>query len=323
MLLRVSLALNVLLTAWALFARMDSDEIPAKTRANATTFSDAPEETFGAQPMDVSEWHDLDAGSPAELARRLRDIGCPEHFVQNAVVAQIDRAFAARREALATIEDFWLTHDARKSVELERRLELLALTEERRRTIEETLGIDWSLAPSKRWIGQKRTSVKGFYYGFLPPDRMAKAVAVYEKAEIHGDELDAVSGALTDEEMIEFRKSHYAAFESSIAKVLTSSERERAERWMYGMYLFDVWKSERQFGRDLSHEERDEMLAILKPPDYAARSFSLPLESAYDEELRAEREAAMRERFGEEVVDHYRKFTEEVGLDNQVFPIKR
>ena len=312
-LIALSLLLNVVLVFALIFpsapAELEKNSPPPES--SSTSVESSPEDS----PPEI-RWRDLDAESPAELAANLRDIGCAERLVQNLLAAEIDRAFHARRRKLTSVT---ASEQELKKATGRRQLEFHALSAERRRVIEETLGMDWVSAPSKEWGGIRHSQVTASFFGDLDPDHAERAFGLYWRALKSDQWNKGIAHALPPEEFQAFNEERYARFRTEISEIMSPDQQELAELQFYAYDIFDVWSPKQQFGRPLSSQETRDMLRILMPPDYWATRFKVPL--ANDEELSALRLHAMIDRFGSEVVEHFRNFESRKYLpSNQVFP---
>lgn len=283
----------------------------------------APQESDESSPSDptpsssprpnpegrINNWSELPSATHAQsFARDLRRLGCPERLIQHAVIAAIDREFATRQKRMSKLgaEHFWTSHDDRQALILERTVDLYTLSNERRAAIREATGKSWSVASSKRWGDVKSAAGRGIFHGFLTPDTADYASALHQSAKILKDDLDAIDKALPKETLREYRSGVYETFNEDLDAFLSPEQRDLMEVMSFELQLLDVNRPDKKFITDLNGNDRMDLLRILKPPDYM-RGF-VGLETTPPNERQAEIEAALLERFGEEMVEHYRKF---------------
>lgn len=295
----VSLIGNTLL-GWHLLCRVPPEPVkhlPQRSRSvlgNVSTKSPAP-------------WAHLETSSPERLAANLRSIGCPEHLIHNAVVAEINRSYQRRADALKRRPEFWSTHDARVAEEQAYGLAFWDLDRERRAELLQKTGS--AITPRKNWHGDKAALLNAFTLGYLGPEALEQVAPIVQDARQQGNDFGRIAEAMDDEEALRERELLYEKYEESISRYLSPSERFRVESFYFEMDLFDVWSDEQQFGRKLSDDERRTLIGILMPPDYIQHHFfNLPLMSEQDEAFQEARLNALRETFDDVLVDHYIRF---------------
>lgn len=302
--LGLSLILNVCLGLWiASPGRRSKEEPSQEPKASAPTSSPR------LSPQGhIESWADISPVTDAEAFRQdLRHLGCPERLIHQVLVATIDREFADRQKVMSTLspDQFWTSHDERKELTLERKVDLYMLSNERREAIRKATGKSWSVAPSKRRGDIKSAAEMGFFFGFLPPGAADSASALTKSAEVLKDDLDAIADALPKETLQRYRSGVYESFDKDLNALLTPSQRDSMEVMSFGVELLDVNRPDKKFITDLRGTDRMDLLRILKPPDYM-KGF-VGLETTPPSERHAEIEAALLERFGPEMVEHYRK----------------
>ena len=261
----------------------------------------------------ATQWSRVETSSPEDLATNLRRIGCPEHLIRNAQAATINRSYQKPAQKLQTPAKFWSTADDRNAQKQAYRLALLDLNQARRDDLAATIGTP--NAPEKNWPGRKMVFYRALSFGYLSPEAFERVVPIFTHARDQSRELERLplQGLR--------REALYAEYDTDMSQVVSAQERFLTETFIFQFQLFDVWNSEQQFGVKLNAEEKQTMMKILMPPDFMKHHFfQLPLESARDDGFRQESENQLREVFGEDVLEHYRKFNQERSLENAVFP---
>ncbi len=266
-------------------------------------------------------WSDIESDDQDGFAANLRAIGCPDNFIHNAIVAEINRKYEEKRWEIGRISNFWQTHDAHRAEAYEREGELIRLDEQWRQEIEAAIGKPAALAPRMNWPGHKQAAVRAVRFGFLAPGQLEQAAALFDDAEQLRARLTHLFDGETEADLLARRQHYHQEFQANTRALLNESQLGLLETFQYEVYLFDVWKSKTQFGRDLSSEEERAATEILMPPDYLSHYlFKLPLASIHDEALVAERESQLRNHLGDEAVEHYREFNKAHTPQNMVFP---
>lgn len=134
------------------------------------------------------EWRSLESADYRTYIANLRAIGCPEETIQDIIVADVNKLFAARHKQLTTAgsQPYWQPRDAIPlPVRVERENQLRALEHEKHTLIRELLGID--LEPQKALAPDP--------FQFVAPQRRSRARMLHEKF----DQLEAAVFAEADE----------------------------------------------------------------------------------------------------------------------------
>ena len=199
-LIAVSLTANVLLAGlWLKSSRSPATPAPsAVTAAEADgTKSDTEAESSGriafasnsplpSLPAESTTWQDIQSDDLKEWIRRLRAVGCPEETIQDLILAEVNRRYAARTRALwperFEQKPFWEVQKRNRDLAEQRKnrenyrqerawqkeksallVELLGVDPEKQRRLEEGLDepMDWQsrqlafLPEAKRDVVQK------------------------------------------------------------------------------------------------------------------------------------------------------------------------
>src|SRR5207245_2007694 len=114
-LLIFSLTLNAGLTLWLLRPFPRSATPKTSTGESATTAHPTLAATRGAaKPQNISaatlDWREVESADYRQYVTNLRAIGCPEQFVRDIIVADLNQLYAARARAVwaePPIREFW------------------------------------------------------------------------------------------------------------------------------------------------------------------------------------------------------------------------
>jgi LysM repeat protein len=170
MLLIVSVGLNLLL-AIAFFAPRHGG---AGGTANAAEVSASSGDSTNGKPKVVLRrqffsWDELESTNYQAYIKNLRDIGCPESTIRDIIIADVNQAFANRKQAevLTAQQQWWRATPDPAAAE-----KLNALEQERRDTLTRLLGTNWdgSNPNNPTNAPQKVVALDGPVLGDLPED---------------------------------------------------------------------------------------------------------------------------------------------------------
>ena len=168
--LAFSLAANLALAGWWI-ARSDrtaTASVPTATDALVVAAA-APKKklepgavktaTSPAQmPADIRSWKDLQSADLTEFVRRLRTAGCPEETIQDIILAEVNRRYAAKNRELFpdnyANKPFWETQKVNQDVaeikkNRERQQKSREMQKEKSALLVELLGVDPELERRK------------------------------------------------------------------------------------------------------------------------------------------------------------------------------
>jgi hypothetical protein len=255
----LSLLLNVALGYWVLTT--EGNLTPSASVPGAAEFVPRASERFENTLLPQPPWKNIFGKSPQELASTLRLTGCPEKIVRNIVAGQINRRFEERKRAIRTIEDFWLTGDAKAAEELRRAQALVELEKERQGMIEQALQIPWYQDPGL----EDRDAMLVYFTWFADSERAQRLANVFTKGRFEAAVLKATTARSQSPEARDKATTLVQWFNDEVRAVLTPDEYDELGIRFFEVGYFDVWKEQRRFGSKLSGPELREVLRILKP----------------------------------------------------------
>jgi hypothetical protein len=144
----------------------------------------------------------------------------PENIVLSIVAGQINRRFEERKERLRTIEDFWLSGDAKAAEELRRAQALAELEKERQATIEQTLQIPWYQDPSLH----ERDELLVYFTWFADSERAQRLADVFTQKRFEVAILEASSSGSRSPEAREKTAALVQRFDEEVRGLLKPDE---------------------------------------------------------------------------------------------------
>jgi len=233
-----SLAANVVLASWWLKSRSANPEAPAAVNEQDSSQSSPAlrREQSGSPgaPNDAKgpRWKDLQSHDLAEMIPRLRSVGCPEETIQDFVLAEVNRDYAARTRSLKpglfrNISEYWKwdmpygSGDQRDAVKKQRELqkeksdrlvELFGLDPEKERRKEDGL----PEAPHFSFMASR--------VDFLPESKREAVAAYLEAAEEKMQDFHRETRGLWDAETRAEQRRLEAERLQGLAQFLTPAE---------------------------------------------------------------------------------------------------
>lgn len=183
-------------------------------------------------------WSELEASDYREYIKRLRAIGCPEQTLRDLIIADLDKLYAAKLQAIYPLPKeakFWESeeadlannHDQRTWQRQQREIE-----REKAAILRELLGADLALE-RQRNKGQVDKIERRL--SFLPEDRRSELRSLLDRWDdreqsIRGEAWDTGStlGAEDRAQLKALREEKAAA----LSQLLTPEEREHYDLWM-------------------------------------------------------------------------------------------
>lgn len=178
------------------------------------------------------DWRSIESDDYAVYIANLRATGCPEETIRDIIIADVNKLYASRRNALAAPRPdwaFWLhpdelpDDDALARSDREYDAQLAALDRERRALLQTLLGDSAVQAELAEYTTEAATDRD---LRFLPADKrqaIAEATARWRLAR------EVALGSVDDAEATRLRTAADKAFEESLATALTPAERENYE----------------------------------------------------------------------------------------------
>jgi hypothetical protein len=232
-LLAVSLALNLVLAGallWPAKHRSAPGATPAAPTAPARTApavpekSSMPETIVAAKPAQSFDWRMVESEDYKQYIANLRAIGCPEETIRDIIIADVNKLFASRRQALKTSTnrfEYWKSGSFFAGMFDPERIEQeQALAREKRELLKELLGV----APE-----EKPDLFGGFnpfeaMLDFLPSDKQTAVLEVLQKMQARM--LRGFRDGSPDAESISQFRNAQKEMEAELAKILTPQELE-------------------------------------------------------------------------------------------------
>lgn len=235
LLLPLSLGLNVVLgvlTTWMMLklpsqpAASVATGLPATT---ATTRPDAsrpaaPPEAVTTKPAQPFDWRMVESEDYKQYIANLRAIGCPEETIRDIIIADVNKLFASRRQALKSSTnrfEYWKAGNFFSAMFDPERIEKeQALAREKRELLKELLGS----APEEK---------PDLFAGFNPLETMLdflpaeKQTAVFEVLQQWQAKLmRTMRGGPPDAADMDRMRQTQKEMEAELAKILTPQELE-------------------------------------------------------------------------------------------------
>jgi hypothetical protein len=232
-LLPLSLALNVALAGAVVWlarkpvaqpAAPAGDAPSAPARSGGDAKPDAPAETAPARAAQPFDWRMVESENYKQYIANLRAIGCPEETIRDIIVADVNKLFASRRQALKTTTnrfEYWKARNFFGAMFDPERIEKeQALAREKRELLKELLGS----APEEK---------PDLFAGFNPLEAMLdflpaeKQTAVFELFQQWQAKMArAMRGGAPDGEGFSQMQKNQKEMEAELAKILTPQELE-------------------------------------------------------------------------------------------------
>jgi hypothetical protein len=200
LLLTLSLASNLVLAGWWVRHRTAQPAAASKPEAMVLmppkgTPGSARGEASQAESVASSEgrpasWNDFETDDLKELVRRLRVAGCPEETVQDIVLAEVNRRYAARTGQLwpdrFAVRPFWETSKqdlGEQKKNRERMRQERAMREEKSALLVDLLGVDPEKERRKAEGGEDWQDWSQRRVDFLPESKRGAAAKYLDEFE--------------------------------------------------------------------------------------------------------------------------------------------
>lgn len=232
-LLAVSLVLNLALTG-ALLWFVNHRPVPAVAPAPPTPPassgpaapepSSKPETVVAAKPTQPFDWRMVESEDYKQYIANLRAIGCPEETIRDIIIADVNKLFASRRQALKTSTnrfEYWKSGSFFAGMFDPERIEKeQALAREKRELLRELLGV----APD-----EKPDLFGGFnpfeaMLDFLPSEKQTAVLELLQKMQARM--IRGFRGGAPDAEGLGQVRTAQKEMEAELAKILTPQELE-------------------------------------------------------------------------------------------------
>jgi len=232
-LLAVSLVLNLALTGvllWFVNHRPVPAVAPAPPTPPASSGSAAPEPSskpetvVAAKPAQPFDWRMVESEDYKQYIANLRAIGCPEETIRDIIIADVNKLFASRRQALKISTnrfEYWKSGSFFAGMFDPERIEQeQALAREKRELLRELLGV----APD-----EKPDLFGGFnpfeaMLDFLPSEKQTAVLELLQKMQARM--IRGFRGGAPDAEGLGQVRTAQKEMEAELAKILTPQELE-------------------------------------------------------------------------------------------------
>ena len=202
---------------------------PAESGASTEGLSRGATATTSAPP--AFQWATVESSDYKQYVANLRAIGFPEELIRSVIIADIDKLYAPREEALKVKP---VPHDApmdqRQSYptaeKMERILQLREVRLEKQAVLEEILG---AYVPREILRAPMSRNYEAYEYAIslLPPEKRDAAQLIQEN-EFVADDMQKIQYPNHADELEAYRRS-YEARNQALMEILTPEEFERYE----------------------------------------------------------------------------------------------
>lgn len=152
-------------------------------------------------------WRQIESTNYEQYVAHLRVIGCPEKTLEDIIMADVDRHFAARHRAAHLELPFWTGGRQRRTAEQAWRGRLRALEQEQAALLQQLLGIEWfDDAGTLRMDRFDEQALARFLCGPMPDETFRRTAKIFNKYETLKRELNRRNSyVLTDADEVEMR----------------------------------------------------------------------------------------------------------------------
>jgi len=230
-LLAVSLVVNLALAATIAWMAKRHPTRSAETQAAETPTAVAPKTkpamldvASPAAPEKSFDWRMVESEDYRKYIANLRAIGCPEETIRDIIIADVNKLFASRKQALKTSTnkfEFWkagnIFVDAMDPDRIEKAQEL---AREKRALLKELLGV----APEEKPDLLAGFDPFGSMLDFLPAAKQTEVMELFQKLQARM--MKSFNGGTPDAEDLKLIQKSQKEMEAELAKILTPQELE-------------------------------------------------------------------------------------------------
>ena len=244
--LALSLVANLALAGWWMAGRgrTDTSTVPTSNDDAPTGAAAALKKRIGTSatkpamspvqlPAGVRSWKDLQSADLKDFVRRLRSAGCPEETVQDIILAEVNRRYAAKSRELYpesyTVKPFWETQKINTDVaELkknrERQRKSREMQKEKSALLVELLGVDPELERRKADGYQDYFDYYDSQVSFLPESKREPVRKYLDDFQDKQQEFYARNRGLYDAQYRDEQKQLEAERMQGLAEFLSPQE---------------------------------------------------------------------------------------------------
>jgi len=307
----LSFAANLVLAGWWITGRSRTD--PTSVPFTTGVAAPAPKKKVGPPaiklvtsptrlPAGINSWQDLQSADLKEFVRRLRTAGCPEETIQDIILAEVNRHYAAKNRELFpdsyANRPFWETQkintdlaEIKKNRERSKRSR--ELQKEKSALLVELLGIDPELERRKADGFQQYFDYYDNQVSFLPESKRETVRKYLDEFEEKRQEFYARNRGLYDAQYRDGQRQLEAERLQGLAQLLSPQELREFE--LRQSQIANQISSELQNTR-LTREQYEALFDIRKKYGDSIYNYADSAENAREgSEKAAKNMAAMQE----------------------------
>jgi hypothetical protein len=185
-------------------------------------------------------WRQIESTNYDQYVANLRAVGCPEKTIRDIVIADIEKAFDARRLALQMPPRYWMAGGVRRRSDRERAAALESLDQEEASLVQRLLGIEWFRDADGRFgkLKLEDEAITRFFFGPMPEETLPRVLALLQKYEfLNGSVRSRAGEILIDEDETRLRQLR-ADMGENLGRILTPAQLEEMKARLSALQLF-------------------------------------------------------------------------------------
>jgi len=250
-LLFLSVCLNLVLASLAakFFTKPAAPSTVATNRFVVVTAQtrSATDVVFAAETFVTNRfhWRQIESTNYEQYVARLRAIGCPEKTLDDIIIADVDRHFAARQRAARLELPFWTGGRQRRTAEQAWRGRLRALEQEQAALLQLLLGIEWFADRGKFQLDRlDEQALARFLCGPMPDETFRRVANTFSHYDTLKNELNRRNSyVLTDADEVEMQNL-VAGLKRELQGLLAPTQWEEFSARLAAAQCFDKVLSE-------------------------------------------------------------------------------
>ena len=190
-------------------------------------------------------WRQIESTNYGQYVARLRAIGCPEKTLNDIIIADVDRHFAARQRAARLELPFWTGGRQRRAAEQAWRARWRALEQEQSALLQQLLGIEWFNGRGTFRLDRlDEQALARFLCGPMPDETFRRIANIFSHYDTLRKDLDQRNNyILTEADEVEMQ-NYVAGLKRELQGLLAPAQWEEFSARLATAQLFDKVLSE-------------------------------------------------------------------------------